>query len=106
MVEKVMCKFPNCSFVVLSDLLFFFCSLVCLYSSFSFFFLYLFSDCGGVEDVLDTNRGGSTYDQGGYGTGDGTDEIYSVLGSDMTIQTAPGVFVDSSDVTMGVTGYV
>lgn len=70
------------------------------------FFLYLFSDCGGVEDVLDTNRGGSTYDQGGYGTGDGTDEIYSVLGSDMTIQTAPGVFVDSSDVTMGVTGYV
>ncbi len=66
----------------------------------------MFSDCGGVEDVLDTNRGGSTYDQGGYGTGDGTDEIYSVLGSDMTIQTAPGVFVDSSDVTMGVTGYV
>ena len=70
------------------------------------FFPSFFSDCGGVEDVLDTNRGGSTYDQGGYGTGDGTDEIYSVLGSDMTIQTAPGVFVDSSDVTMGVTGYV
>lgn len=41
MVEKVMCKFPNCSFVVLSDLLFIFFLLTRLFIFFLFFFFFI-----------------------------------------------------------------